>query len=179
MLSVSRLIAKLCLSSIALLGSGGSLAEVPTEYKIQAGFLLHLTSYVHWVNSDKNERVICVRGDNPFDSFLEELVELRKINQQGEQLVVRYLPLGEPLYNCDVSFITHDELLKPSASAGSSPPGVLRTSNSPSFLARGGHLQFKKVGHRVRMIIDLDNSSRAKIDFSSELLQLAQLVKGS
>lgn len=176
MFSAKVFINYFCIFAMLLLCARTAWAEIETEYKIQAGFLLNLTSYVYWPHSEKHERVICVRGSNPFGRFLDDLIQLRKTNEYGEQLSVRYLQIEEPLDGCDVSYVTHDAFVNSESKPEQPYTGVLSISNSPEFLAHGGLLQFKKDGRRVTMVIDLDNSKQAGINFSSELLQLAQIV---
>src|SRR5580704_12199337 len=97
-------------SLILLLGAGLQLhAQAPTfdEYQVKAAFLYNFAKFVEWppgtFASSSDPIVICLVGQNPFDSTLQNMVQGKKI---GDRLfAVQWLADTQQAGKCQILFI--------------------------------------------------------------------------
>ena len=147
--------------------------DVPLEYRLKAAFLYNFVKYVEWPEPRGTSIKICVAGQNPFGTILDDL--LRNERVRGARLSTE--TILEPAPGCDVIF----------APRTSNFPAYLRTSNlpiltvgeSPRFIELGGIVNFYLEDDKVRFEINRAAADRANLRISSRLLQLARLVDPS
>ena len=166
---------------VALLFSLALPAETPPvkEYQVKAVFLYNFAQFVQWpaaaLPSDGSPLVVGILGDDPFNSYLDEVVRDEKVN--GHPLkVVRFKGLEE-VKDCHVLFVSSSEAprLEP----------ILRTLKTRNILTVGEHEVFSRLGGmvsfvtregKIRFKINLDAVQAADLTVSSKLLRLAEIV---
>jgi len=96
---------------ISLLACSAILLSAQTpptrEYQIKAGFLFNFTQFIEWPASAflkaETPIVIGVLGENPFSSYLDEIVSGEVVN--GHPLVVQHYNNVEEIKTCHILFI--------------------------------------------------------------------------
>lgn len=160
--------------------------EPSKSYKIKAGFLLQLTSYVTWPSNNqnddgidtnkKNNIEICIVGHDPFGAFIDEMITLRPTTDKGQSISIRRLPTTKPLVNCHVVFITERSI--DYSFWQSLPPDhtYLLVSEYNGFLQNGGMISLKESKKRIQLNINLQNAKDKKIIISPELLRVSTII---
>ena len=161
--------------------------EPSKSYKIKAGFLLQLTSYVTWPSSNqnnngetdinkKNNIEICIVGHDPFGAFIDEMVTVRPTTDKGQRIIIRRLTVKEPLVSCRVVFITERSIDYDFWQ--SLPPNhtYLLVSEYNGFLQNGGMISLKENKKRIQLNIHLQNAKDKKIIISPELLRVSTII---
>jgi YfiR/HmsC-like len=157
-------------------------AQVPAfdEYQVKAAFLFNFAKFVEWppdafTNADEPIG-ICVLGQNPFGSALEEAVRGKVVGRRT--FVVRQIPDAQHVSGCHIVFIC--------ASAGKRSVSlleelrskrVLTVSETDGVQALGGVIGLNLKEGRVRIEIDPAAAERAGLRISSKLLSLAEIKK--
>jgi hypothetical protein len=145
---------------------------VSTEYRVKAAFLYNFVKFVEWpARTESGPIVICVAGQNPFGSLLDDTVRGETV--RGRTLEARVIL--EPDAGCHVVFVP----------AGANALAYLRaTRGTPTltvgegldFIQQGGLVRFYLEGGTVRFEITREGAERVGVRISSRLLQLARLV---
>jgi len=151
------------------------------EYQIKAAFLHHFATFVEWP-ADKVASnapvVIGLIGDDPFGRAIDDVIS-RDAVVNGHRLIVRRLRWNDALTDCQIVFISSselehlDDILK--TLKGHS---VLTVGDIDRFADRGGIIELRTTGNRVRFDINSHAAGAARLHISSKLLQLAQRVIG-
>jgi hypothetical protein len=171
------------LSLILLTGAAHQVhAQGPAfdEYEVKAAFLYNIAKFVEWPQgafANPTDPIrICIAGENPFGSTLENMVQGKKLGDRA--FVVRRLPDTQDAHRCQILFIGAAEWKRTRAMPeGLQRHGVLTVGETDDFTALGGIIGFKLDGARVRIQIALETAERAKLRISSKLLNLAEVVK--
>jgi hypothetical protein len=154
--------------------------EAPGGYALKAAFVYQFPQFVDWPAdawTDAQQFEICVAAPNPFAGELERLVKGESLH--GRPLAVRVVNPGAAVSSCHLLFI--------GAQAQESFGAVLReqgtramltVGEAPAFLDDGGMILLKIVDRRVRFEVHLSHARRARLRISSQLLALAQAVRG-
>ena len=150
------------------------------EYQVKAAFLYNFAKFVEWppgTFARSNDPIaICIIGQNPFGSTLEDMVQGKKVGERA--FVVRRLPDTQQAGKCQILFIGGAEwertgiLLEALKSTG-----VLTVGETDDFTALGGIITLRFEGPRVHIQIALDIAEHAKLRVSSKLLSLAEIAK--
>lgn len=154
-------------------------AQTPVpEYQVKAVFLFNFTLFVEWdsasFDSEQAPFVIGIVGENPFNSYLEDVVKGEKVN--GHPVVVNQYKNIKEITTCHILFINKAEINYPGNNLLSlKGKNILTVSDSPDFLPQGGMLRFYTKNNKVRFQINLDAAKAAKLDISSKLLRLAEI----
>ena len=149
--------------------AGEDTRPVTGEYVIKAAFLYNFLKYVEWPTPSTEEPlVLCVAGQNPFGTQLEQLLEGERINGRP----VRSKVILGPERGCDAVFMPATSNRRVYLSAARGAP-VLTIGETQDFLAEGGMINFLMDGARVRFEIDADAAARENLRISSRLLRLA------
>lgn len=147
-------------------------AAEPLEYSVKAAYLAKFPFYVDWpppaFASPTSPIVLCVVGEDPFGSLLDEAVNGQQ--SQGRPLVVRRIKTLSRDSGCHVAYVGSDsvrvDLLK-----GSSVLVVTDTQGG------NGVINFVLRDNRVRFTVDDDTASQHGLGISSKLLSVALAVK--
>jgi YfiR/HmsC-like len=152
-----------------------------TEYQVKALFLLNFTKYVDWPANtfaqDNTPITIGVLGDDKFGDNVKIAVAGKTVGGRG--ISVQTMGNEDDWSKCQVLFV--------SASEKKHLPEILdRVRNLPTltvgeteqFTQQGGIVNFIKKDGKIRLEIDLAASRLAKLQISSQLLKVADVVRG-
>ncbi|MGD0362371.1 MAG: YfiR family protein [Bryobacteraceae bacterium] len=159
-----------------LCAAGG--AEEASEYQVKAAFLFNFTKFVEWqaaaFAAPDSPIVICILGDDPFGTVLEQTVAGEVVN--GRKVAVRRMKQAPPPKSCQVVFAGRPgkEVLKLLPGLG---PGVLTVGEGENFVRGGGMIAFVLENRRVRFDINQAAAENAGIKLSSRLLSVAKSVE--
>ena len=164
---------------LAFVSSAGMGAQLD-EYQVKAAFLFNFAKFVEWppeaFKGPGDPFTICVAGENPFGSALENAVKGKAVGSRG--FAVRLSPNGRDVKGCQILFTALSDRKRVRALLD-----VLKGSNTltvgenDGFAADGGIVNFKLDGDRVRIEINIKAAEQEKLQISSKLLSLAQIVK--
>ena len=157
-------------------------AQTPAfdEYQVKAAFLYNFAKFVQWppgtFASPTDPIGICIVGQNPFGSTLENMVQGKMVGDRT--FVVRRLPDTQQAKSCQILFIGAGEWkrVRVMLDVLRGAP-VLTVGETDDFTSFGGVIAFQLEGPRVRIQIDLQSAEHAKVRISSKLLSLAEIVK--
>jgi hypothetical protein len=149
----------------------------PLEYELKAAFLYNFVKFVEWppdaFAGPRSPLTICVYGDDPFGSSLDEAVRGESLGERS-LLVQRPAALGE-LRDCKVLFVSPSErqrMPEVLSEVGGAP--VLTVGDTDGFLRAGGIINFVLEENKVRFLINQDAAERSRLRISSKLLRLAK-----
>ena len=164
-----------------MLGAGApAQASAPSkEYQVKAAFLFNFAQFVDWPSStfaqDDAPLVICVLGDDPFGSYLDELVCGEQVNNR--RLTVQRFRAPEDVKGCQVLFVSRSvgrNLDK--ALASGREINALTVSDVDRFAERGGIIQLSTESGRIRLRINVLAAKASSLVISSKLLRSAEIV---
>jgi len=162
---------------LCLLLSGA--ASQPSEYQVKAVFLFHFTQFVQWPRTAFDDPgapvIIAVLGEDPFGSFLDEVV--RDENVDGRPIVVRRYGRPGEVGPAHILFIatSENERLE-QALALFQGRSILTVGEGEGFAARGVMIRFRTLENRVRLRINVGALRSAGLNVSSKLLRSAEIV---
>ncbi len=159
-------------------------AQISTspEYELKAVFLYNFTQFVEWPSaafpSEQSPLIIGVLGDNPFGSYLKDVVAGEKVS--GHPLIIQRYDNAEDIKGCHILFITEEETESPANKLGQITTdlkkyNVLTVSDAPNFLSQGGMVRFYTKQNKIQLQINLDAVKEADLVISSKLLRLAEM----
>jgi hypothetical protein len=154
----------------------------PTNERVMASLLFHLTKYVVWpsdaFSSPDQPITIGILNSEGISADLERMVTRRRID--GRPLQVKRLAPGADPTGCQILFLEsinpHDLSRSLDQSSGRA---ILTVGVSDQFLALGGIVKLTKSGSRLRLQINAGAARRERLRLSSKLLELADEVKRS
>lgn len=152
----------------------------PTEYQVKAAFLYNFGRFVEWPPQPRppSAFTICVLGKDPFGPVLDELIKDKSI--QGMKPVARRLERVEDAGDCRILFISSSEDARlPHILATLRGRSVLTVGEAERFAHRGGMINFRLEGSKVRFEINPDAAEQAGLTISSQLLKLARIIHES
>ena len=160
----------------------GFCAETPlTEHQVKSLFLLNFAKYVDWPSdvftAPDAPIVIGVLGEGKFGGELAKTVEGKNI--QGRPILIRQIQTPEDSGKCHILFIGSSEkagLVEILKRIKTKP--VLTVGETDQFMEQGGVINFVKKEGKVRLEINLEAARQAKLEISSKLLSVADVVKG-
>ena len=150
------------------------------EYQLKAVFLFNFTQFVDWppcsFDTNQSSVVIGVLGDNPFGSYLDEIVSGESI--KGHPVVVRYYKNVEDVQGCHILFVALTEITnRKKAIETLKGKDILTVSDAVHFAAEGGMITFFIANNKIKFQINLESARASKMVFSSKLLRLAEIYK--
>ena len=163
--------------SLLLSGASRSDAQAPTEYQVKAAYVFNFLKFVEWPgDSDPPGKwVVGVVGDSPVAEELSRLSEGKEV--LGRSLRVKKLQGADSLRDCNILFISPSERKRwPSILSALRGSSVLTVADTEDFVGSGGMIQLFVEDTRVRMVIDVSATNRAKLKISSKMLLLARVV---
>jgi YfiR/HmsC-like len=146
------------------------------QYEVEAAFLTNFGKFVSWPSPAlprlDSPLIIGIVGEDPFDAALEDSIESHPID--GHPVHVVHLRWNDALVRCHILFITGSEVnhLPQILGAVAGFP-VLTVADFDAFARRGGAIELKRAGDRVRFDINAGAASSAGLHISSKLLALA------
>jgi hypothetical protein len=148
------------------------------EYKVKAAFLFNFTRFVHWpasaYDSPDDPFVIGIVGNDPFGSYLDELVSGELAN--GHKIIIRRYPNGGEIRGCQLIFMNISDKTKLKLMLTQAiRQNALTVSDEDDFIRLGGILHFYMEDNKVKMEVRLAAAKAAKLEISAKLLQVAKL----
>jgi hypothetical protein len=166
-----------------LLCLGPRLAAAETaptaEYQLKAVFLFNFAQFVEWparaFPAVDAPLVIGVLGEDPFGSYLEEIVRNERVG--AHPLEIRRFKRADEAGGCHILFFSRSEAdaLEPAMDAlrGRS---VLTVSDLDSFNRKGGMVRFVMEGGKIRLRINVEAAKAGELKISSKILRPATVV---
>ena len=168
------------LALAAPLGRIEAEAPIADEYPVKAAFLFNFAKFVEWppdaFKSPEDPIGICVLGQNPFGSALEDVVRNKIVANRA--FLVREIANSQQASKCHIVFVTASERKRfRSLLEELKGRSILTVGETDDFIPNGGVINFKLKDARVRIEIDAGAAERVKLHISSKLLSLAEIVK--
>ena len=163
---------------VATMAASG--VNAANEDEVRTAFLFQLAQYVHWpadaARPQSSPLKFCVAGKDRLTSTLENTVRGKSI--QGRAILIRRMEADSDPAGCDLVFLTYqsEKQIKGWLKEWSYPP-VLLVGETERFAEIGGMVNLSIEGGRVSFEINVLASSRANIEFRSQLLRFARIVK--
>ena len=149
------------------------------EYQVKAAMLYNFAMFVEWpaqaFRSTTDPIVVCVLGQNPFGTALEDVVRGKTIG--GRAFAVRQIHDLGGASACHILFVGSEYKGLRASSADLKMIGVLTVGEGDGFRAVGGIINFKLEHGRVHFEINREAAEQARLHISSKLLSLAQTAK--
>ncbi|UEM23663.1 YfiR family protein [Skermanella mucosa] len=164
-----------------MLSAGGLVSEVsaaPSEYEVKAAFLYNFAKFTDWPsaqNAGPGPFTICILGKDPFGTALDVL-EGKPVD--GRPVAIRRMMEPGDLQRCWIMFVGHpyaDGMERLAGDLQGQP--ILTVGDNPGFVRSGGMIGFILDDGRIRFEIDPDRISPAGLSISSQLLNLAVIVR--
>jgi hypothetical protein len=147
--------------------------EVSLEYQVKTAYLYNFVKYIEWPEPVRAPLLICVAGQNPFGTVLEDLIR----NQSVRGVPLRTEVVPGPIPECNVIFTPRTSKVPAYLKAAAGTP-TLTVGETDGFIELGGMIRFfVDGGKNVRFEINRTAAERAKLRISSRLLQLARLAE--
>lgn len=175
-------VASWALLALALCATGGvARAQTPisSENQLKAVFLFNFAQFLDWPANafpeSKSPIVIGVLGDDPFGSYLDDLVKGEKIGERP--MVVRRFHRGEDVAGCQILFVSRsesgqlDRIL--TALKGRC---ILTVGDVEGFASQGGMVRFATEGGKIQLRINVTAAKAAELTISSKLLAHATIL---
>ncbi|MCU1246411.1 MAG: hypothetical protein JWN02_2321 [Acidobacteria bacterium] len=181
---VSRAGARLALALAALVTAGLSARDAGAqpaagEYQVKAAYLLNFARFVEWpteVLPASSPLNIAIIGDDPFGDALDQ--QQRGNSANGHPIQLRHKRWDDSLTPYQIVFISSsEEAHLPEILRFLGQRSVLTVSDIERFALRGGVIEFRTVGNRVRFDINRSNGIAAQLNISSKLLNVARSVQ--
>lgn len=178
----SRIVARALLVMMLVTGSLRGADPTPAiaaEYQIKAVFVFNFAQFAEWPAAAFTDAhapiVIGVLGQDPFGSFLDDLVRDEKVG--GRALIVRRCrDLGETKA-CHLLFVSRSDA-PPVEQILATLKGqsVLTISDADAFARAGGMVQFEMESGKVRLRINVMAAKACGLTISSKILRPATIV---
>jgi hypothetical protein len=160
--------------------SAAAQASAPSrEYQVKAVFLFNFAQFVDWPPAvfaqDSDPLAICVLGNDPFGSYLDDIVRGEQVNSRRLTILRYHAP--DEIRGCQVLFVSKSEsrnLEKTLASARAMD--ALTVSDADDFAARGGMIQLATENGKIRIKINVSAAKASSLTISSKLLRSAEIV---
>ena len=153
-------------------------AEV-AEYQLRAVFLFNFTHFVEWpaaaLSTPNQPFVICILGEDPFGTRLDEAVRGEQINQHP--LSVRRLQSAGDADGCQILYIARSEAIHlPDILAALDHRSLLTVADMDGGAERGVMIELATEHSRIRLRINVEAARAAGLTISSNLLRPAEIV---
>ena len=164
--------------------AGGQVAtvkpEAVPEYLVKSAMLYHFAKFTKWpadsFSSPDAPFRFCVLGDDPFGSDLDSLVNYQI---RGRDILTTRIRKVKHAKECHLLFIAKSEADKIQTifgALGDSP--ILTIADMDEFARLGGIVHLKILEETIRFQINTGTALRSGLNFSSELLMLADVISG-
>jgi hypothetical protein len=174
----------LCVAVFFLLTAASLQAEANetpvSEYQLKAVFLFNFAKFVEWppqaFADPRDPFTICVLGDNPFGSALDDAVRGKTV--ANRPISIRLVSNPQQARTCQILFVSSSERKRMHGIFEALRNcSVLSVGETDDFTVTGGIVQFRMKDARVRIEIDAEAAGRASLRISSKLLSLAEPPK--
>ena len=147
------------------------------EYALQAGLIFNFALYSHTSNTvlaDNSHYVIC-SSSKPFIDAAQKTLAQKKIRQRGVK-VQHYQPLRSDTKSCHIIFFDNQTSYSQyRASQKNKPTHTMLIGSIPSFIDLGGHINFIRIGGKIRFEINPEQLQASGIKVSSKVIRLGKV----
>jgi hypothetical protein len=164
-------------------GISASSAEepMPSEYEVKAAFLVNFPKYAAWPAAafagSNSPVVIAVQEEAKVTGEIQKVIAGRTVN--GREIILKRLAPGEELGVCHILFVSAAEQQRsPDLLAKLKNAGILTVGESDDFLEHGGIINLARRNQKIALEVNLTAAGHARIRISSQLLNVAAVVKG-
>jgi hypothetical protein len=149
------------------------------EYQVKAVFLYNFAQFVEWparaFAARNSPLVIGVLGEDPFGSYLDELVKGETV--AGRPIVVRRYREPAEIGECHILFVSDSESGRmPQIVAALQARSILTVSDAENFTRAGGMVRFVTESGKLRMRINHEAARESGLIISSKILRPATIV---
>lgn len=149
------------------------------ELNIKAAFLFNFTQFVEWPSTafqhSASPLVIGILGEDPFGSVIDETVSGEKLN--GHPIIIERYQTIKDLKQCHILYMSEEDGSKIKEVIAAMPNHHALTVGSHfNFTKSGGIIRFLTLNNKIKLQINLAAAKEAKINISSKLLRLADIV---
>jgi hypothetical protein len=171
------------LPMLALLSGGTPIlaaeAAPSAEYQLKAVFLFNFAQFVEWPATAFREAnsplIIGVLGENPFGSYLGDLVRDEKVGDRP--ILVRRYQRPEDITDCHILFVSASE-------AGALDKivthlkgrSILTVGDVDTFNRQGGMVRFLTEEGKIRLRINIEIAKACQLTISSKILRPDMIV---
>ncbi len=152
--------------------------SVADEYQVKAAYLLNFARFVEWPAGAlpaSSPLEIGIVGSDSFGGALDEVLRGKSAN--GHPIQLRHLRWDDILTPYQIVFIgASEESHLPQILRLLAHSSVLTVSDIDRFSLRGGVIELRMVGNRVRFDINRSSAIAAQLNISSKLLSVARAV---
>jgi hypothetical protein len=154
-------------------------AQDVTEVSLKGAFIFNFARFTEWPSESLPASVpvsACVVGDRDVAAALKRAADNQKLN--GRPIVVSFLESTERLSTCHflyVSGVARARMAEIVYGVHETP--VLTVSDDDTFIKLGGMIQVFIESGKMRFRINPKSAKRARLQLSSRLLALADLVE--
>ena len=173
------LLARLTFLWLALSGTGTLGAPPASEYQVKAAYLFNFGQFVDWpataFGSPSAPFNICILGEDPFGSILDEVVKGEKL--VGRPVMVRRFSRSEEAAGCNIVFLGRSEVghLADSLHALRGQH-VLTVTDAAGDETRDAAIVLITQNNHIRLRINLAEARANDLVISSKLLRPAEVV---
>jgi hypothetical protein len=148
----------------------------PSEYEVKAAFLYNFLSFVDWPDGavPAGTFTIAVVGRDPFGAVLDDVVSGEQ--HEGRRIVVRRVARARDADGAQIAFLGVTDAQLAGALADLAGKPVLTVGEGRDFAKRGGIIQLRMQGGRVRFDVNARAATVSGLKISSHLLKLAVTV---
>lgn len=167
--------------SIANVAPDHSAAHEVTEYSVKAAAIVHfVTQYVKWPPTAHKDRsspyVVGVLGKDPFGRSLVDAFKGRQVGERSIK-VVNFASVDD-LEDCHLLFVsTGSEKQMPKVRQFCELKPILIVAESVAAVKAGAHIAITIEKSKPKLSIHPASAKRAKLELSSELLKLAEIIE--
>jgi hypothetical protein len=177
----SACLALLCGTLGSMLWMRAAAGAEAAEYQVKAVFLFNFSHFVEWppaaLGTANQNFVICIMGEDPFGTRLDEAVRGEQINQHA--LAIRRVRSAGDAGECQILYIARSEAIHVAAIvAALEHRGVLTVADMPQGAEHGVMIELAMENNRVRLRINVEAARAAGLSISSKLLRPAEIVAG-
>ena len=157
-----------------------SSAALPNEYALKSVFLYNFCRFIDWPDAafsgPGDPIVIGVFGEDPFGPLLPEAVQGETFH--GRSIRIEHYRNPRDAVRCHLLFVGASEAPRVgdvlAAVAGRS---IVTVGETESFVERGGMIALVADRNRIRLLVNPAPLRAAKLDVSSKLLRVAEIIR--
>jgi hypothetical protein len=153
-------------------------ADHVDEYRLKAAFLFSLAKFVEWppetFSSPTDPLVTCILGKGEIEDVLRQAIN-RKV--AGRAFTIRHISDAQEAGGCQVLFVNQSVGRRWLSLGRIKNTGILTVGETDDFISEGGAVNFKLSQDTIRIQINVEAAVRAKLEMSSNLLSLSEILK--
>ncbi|MDH3359863.1 MAG: YfiR family protein [Desulfobulbaceae bacterium] len=149
-----------------------------SEYEVKVAYILNFIKFSTWPeNAFKDNQQDIVLGILGEDYFGDTLAAIDGQYIKNRHLQVIHLSRTDSPHGCHLLFIASSEHrhLKQILSGIQTEP-ILTISDIDNFAKDGGMIQIKKTSNKIKLFINANATTKARIQLRANLLKIATLV---